>query len=137
MLNIVKQVYAESLGGITGVGQFQNITDPSAQGGSFISALVTTITITGSLSFVIYFTIGAIKWITAGGDKGKVAEAQSQMTQGAIGLIALVASYFVIGIVGAVLGLDILNPFKALFTAPGGSLNNTIGAPSGTNIFNP
>jgi len=37
------------------------------------------------------------------------------MTQATIGLIAIVASYFIIGIVGAVLGLDILRPFKTLF----------------------
>lgn len=102
------------LGNITGVGQFQNISDPKVATGKLISSLVTTMTVVGGLAFVVYFFIGALKWITAGGDKGKVAEAQSQMTQGAIGLIALVASYFVVGIVGNVLGLDIFNPITTL-----------------------
>ena len=140
---IISKVYAESLGNITGTGKYQNIgASPSTALGQFISSMITTLTIVGSLSFVIYFFIGSLKWITAGGDKGKVGEAQSQMTQGAIGLIALVASYFVIGIVGAVLGLDILNPFSALFSNLGGggtggpTLNNLNGGGSG-NIFNP
>ena len=112
-----KPVYATdvSLGGdITGVGLFQTITrsGPDTLLGKFLSSVITTLTIVGSLTFVIYFFIGTLKWITAGGDKGKVGEAQSQMTQGAIGLIAMVAAYFIIGIVGAVLGLDLLNPFK-------------------------
>ena len=110
---------AESLGGpIEGVGNFQTAAssvNPCSAFGGLISALITTITVFGGIAFVIYFFIGALKWITAGGDKGKVAEAQTGMTQGAVGLIALVSSYFVIGIVGAVLGLDILRPFNTLF----------------------
>lgn len=127
MINLVKPVHAADIElgkGITGVGPFQELfgsEGPRAELGEFISNMVTTITVVGSLAFVIYFFIGSLKWITAGGDKGKVAEAQSQMTQSAIGLIAIVASFFIIGIVGAVLGLDILNPFKTLFDGAGGS----------------
>lgn len=114
-MNLVNKINAESLGSITGTGTYQNIGgSPKEALGSFLTSIITTITVAGSLAFVIYFTIGAIKWITAGGDKGKVAEAQSQMTQGAIGLIALVASYFIIGIVGAVLGVNILNPWQII-----------------------
>ncbi len=125
-MNIITQVLAAGdikLGnGITGVGPFQAVMAGDVVQtnlGKFISSLVTTITVIGSLAFVVYFTVAGLKWITAGGDKGKVAEAQTQMTQAAIGLIAMVASYFIIGIVGAVLGIDILNPFKTLFGGVG------------------
>lgn len=104
--------------GITGTGPFQTVLDQGAtqtQLGTLLSNLITTITVVGSLAFVVYFTIGGLKWITAGGDKAKVSEAQTQMTQAAIGLIVIVVSFFIIGIVGAVLGIDILNPFKTLF----------------------
>lgn len=118
---IVKPVYAgpgtsgsTSLGSITGVGQFQSGTSDTSIVGKLLSSLITTVTVIGGLAFVVYFFIGALKWITAGGDKGKVAEAQAGMTQGAIGLIAIVASYFVVGIVGNVLGLDIFNPITTL-----------------------
>jgi len=119
MLTFIKQVIAaEPLGtGLVGTGPFQDVTTETAvrdQTGFFLSALVGTITVVGGLAFVIYFFLGALKWITAGGDKGKTADAQSSMTQAAIGLIALVASYFVVGIVGGVLGLDILNPLSTL-----------------------
>lgn len=113
-MSIIPQVYAQSLGNISGVGKFQTGSNVQDQTGTFISTLISTITIFGSLAFVIYFFIGSIKWITAGGDKTKVGEAQNQMTQGAIGLIAIVASYFIVGIVGNVLGLDILNPINTL-----------------------
>lgn len=114
MIKLIKEVSAAGLGQITGTGSFQNFSEPGKATGTFFSSIITTLTVVGSLAFVIFFTIGAIKWITAGGDKNKVAEAQSQMTQGAIGLIALVASYFVVGIVGGVLGLDIFNPWETI-----------------------
>lgn len=120
MFKIISTVHAGSninLGGeITGTGQYQTGVSGSVQSslGLFLSNMITTITVVGSLAFVVYFTVAGLKWIVAGGDKAKVAEAQTQMTQAAIGLIAIVASYFIIGIVGAVLGLDILNPFASL-----------------------
>ena len=112
---IPKTIHAApvNLGGITGSGAFQTAA-PENMLGKFISSMITTLTIVGSLAFVIYFTLGALKWITSGGDKTKVGEAQSEMTQGAIGLIAMVTSYFLIGIVGKVLGLNILNPLQEI-----------------------
>lgn len=121
MLKFIPTIHAADIplgSGITGTGPFQTVLDRGAtqtQLGTLLSNLITTITVVGSLAFVVYFTIGGLKWITAGGDKAKVAEAQTQMTQAAIGLIVIVVSFFIIGIVGAVLGIDILNPFKTLF----------------------
>ena len=122
-LNIfsIPQVYAESLGTpIIGTGKFQTAvtaSGPSKELGTFISSIITSITVFAGLAFVLYFTIGAMKWIIAGGDKTKVSESKEQMTQATIGLIAVVVSFFIIGIVGSVLGLDVLNPFKTLFSS--------------------
>lgn len=101
---------------VGGVGPFQTAISGGVQSGmgTLLSNLITTMTVVGGLAFVVYFTLGGLEWITAGGDKTKVSSAQTQMTQAAIGLIAIVASYFIIGIVGAVLGFDILNPFSSL-----------------------
>jgi hypothetical protein len=121
--SLIKSVHAADIdvGGIKGIGPFgfENDTVSKAstqtQLSSILSAVVTTLTVVGGLAFVIFFTLGGLKWLTAGGDKAKVAEAQAQMTQGVIGLVAIVAGLFVTGIVGGVLGIDILNPFKTLF----------------------
>lgn len=110
---------AESLGTpIVGAGKFQDAavsTNPCSPFGSFLSSIVTSITVFAGLAFVLYFTLGALKWITAGGDKTQVTASKESMTQATIGLIAVVVSFFVIGIVGAVLGLNIFNPFNTLF----------------------
>lgn len=81
--------------------------------------LLTTITVVAGLAFTLYFMLGGLKWITSSGDKSKAEEAKTELTQGAIGLIVVTISYFIAGIVGGVIGLDILNPLKTLF-GPGG-----------------
>lgn len=103
------------LGPIEGVGQFQKGgADAFRQLGPFISTIITAITVVAGLAFVLYFMLGGLKWITSSGDKGKAEEAKSELTQGAIGLIVVLVSYFIAGIIGGVLGFDILSPLKTL-----------------------
>jgi len=68
------------------------------------------LTVVAGLAFLIYFILGAITWITSGGDSGNVEKAKKQMTNAAIGLIAVVATYAITWIVGQVLGISILKP---------------------------
>ncbi len=101
---------------ISGVGKYQQ--NAQIQTGSLLteilSSLITTLTVVGSLAFAIYFIIGGLKWITAGGDKNKTEEAKTQMTQASIGLIVVVISFFIIGIISNILGLNILDPATVL-----------------------
>ncbi len=78
--------------------------------GKFLSTLIGFLTTLAGLMFLIYFILAALSWITAGGEKGKIETARGQMTNAAIGLVVVIAAYAIIGIVGGVLGLDILNP---------------------------
>lgn len=109
------------LGQIKGSGKFLpteagNIAGGvgSGTGGSQIERILTMavgfLTVVGGLTFLIFFLIGGITWITAAGDTKKVEDAKKYMTNGAIGIIIIVAAYAVIWIVGEVLGLKILNP---------------------------
>lgn len=82
--------------------------------GKFFSTLIGFLTGLAGLMFMLYFILAALSWITAGGEKGKIESAKSQMTNAAIGLIIVVATYAIVGVVGGVLGLDILNPGKTL-----------------------
>lgn len=128
--HLIKSAHAADIdvGGIEGVGPFgfednaltslSSRSVVSQQFSSILSMVITSLTVVGGLAFVVFFSLGGLKWLTAGGDKAKVQEAQQQMTQGVIGLVAIVAGLFVVGIVGNVLGIDILNPFKTLFGGP-------------------
>jgi len=68
------------------------------------------VTVVAGLSFILYFLLGGLNWITAGGDKGKIEKAKGMMTNGAIGMIVIAVSYAITYIVGKALGIDILNP---------------------------
>jgi len=112
-----------SLGPITGVGKFQptgDFSDAPTQIESMFTMVFGFLTIVAGLTFLIYFLIGALNWVTGGGDEKKVDTAKSYMTNGAIGLIIVIAAYSIVFIVGKVLGLNILDV--------AGSLNKITGA---------
>lgn len=121
---LIKKVYAAGevqLGNVVGVGDFQNTiknAKPETQLETFITTVVTAITVTAGMAFVIYFIVGGFKWITSSGDKSKAEEAKTELTQAAIGLIVVAVSIFIAGIVGGVVGINLLNPLKILFPTP-------------------
>lgn len=83
---------------------------------TFLSIFLGFFTIVGGLMFLLYFVFAALAWLSAGGEKGKVESAKTQMTNAALGLVVIVMAQFIIGIVSSVLGLNILNPVIALGT---------------------
>ena len=100
---------------LEGLGRFQ-VTPQGASVAPYsdnleliLSTVIGFLTMFAGLYFIVTFIVGGLGWATAGGDTNKVEEAKKRMTNGAIGLIIVVASYSVIYIVGSVLGLDILN----------------------------
>lgn len=104
---------SEPLGPIEGVSNsFQdvNINNYQLRLTTLISSVYGFLTIVAGLAFILWFVLGAIDWIMSGGDKAKVEGARNKMTSAAIGLIIVVASYAIVGIVGQVVGFDILNP---------------------------
>ena len=105
--------YAQvELGTIKGTGGFQ--TGDYKLLSQFISTIIGVITVVAGLAFLLYFAIGGLKWITSSGEKAKAEEAKTELTQAAVGLIVVAVSYFIAGIVGGVVGIDIFNPLKVL-----------------------
>jgi len=98
---------------ITTPGGYQPGTDIGGSTSAIeklISNTLVVLTAVAGIAFILYFLLGGLNWITAGGDKGKVDKAKGMMTGGAIGLIIIVLSYSITWIVGAALGLNILEP---------------------------
>lgn len=79
-----------------------------------ISNSLVVLTIISSVAFTLFFLLGGLNWITAGGDKGKIEKAKGMMTNGAIGIIVIAVSYAVVWIVGKALGIDVLEPGKLI-----------------------
>lgn len=117
-MQLIKPVYADTLdlGQIQGTGKYQtgSATSLIPQLDVFLSNIITALTLISAIAFLLFFMVGALSWITAGGDKNKVDSAQKTMTNAAIGMIAVVVSYFIAAIIGSVLGVDILNPVKGI-----------------------
>lgn len=67
-------------------------------------------TLVAVIYFLFVLAIAAFNWMSAAGDEGKVQKARDSMTNGLIGLVILVAVYSIAGVVGTMLGIDILNP---------------------------
>lgn len=75
-----------------------------------ISNMIGIFTIVAGLAFLVYFFLGAFNWVTSAGDKGKLEKARGYMVDGAIGMVIVVASYSAIGLIGSVIGFDLLSP---------------------------
>src|SRR5688572_15356673 len=91
----------------SGVNAFSNLE-------ILVSNIIGLLTVLGGLFFVFFFVLAAFQWITAGGDSGKIEKARGQMTQGILGLVVLVASYGIIGLIGSIVGIRLLSPAQTL-----------------------
>jgi hypothetical protein len=73
----------------------------------FISIWKSVISL-GGLIVIIMFLWGAIDWILAGGDSGKVQKARDKMTQAAIGLIVLSATTAIFMLLQKFIGIEVI-----------------------------
>ena len=85
--------------------QFNNLThiDPSG----LIRIVLAAVLIIAALAFFFMLILGGIKWITSGGDKGRVESARSQITAALIGLVIVFAAWAILGIVENFFGVNL------------------------------
>ncbi len=79
-----------------------------------ISSILGTITVLGALFFIVYFFIAAFSWITGADDASKVEKARTRMIQSVLGLVVLVVSYSLLGVISSIVGIDFLNIAKTI-----------------------
>lgn len=73
-----------------------------------LGTFIRTMVIIAGLGFILYFVLGAIEWITSGGDKGKVEEAKNRIASAGTGLAIMLALYAVAAFLKGVLKIDLL-----------------------------
>ena len=71
--------------------------------------------IIGGLAVLLNFVVGAINWITAGGDASKITKARQQIINAVIGMVILAFSFIIIGNVMRLFGVEVL---KFTFPTP-------------------
>lgn len=57
---------------------------------------------------LIYLVIGALNWITSGGDKTKLEAARKKITWAIIGLIIALLAFFIVSLLGYIFKVDLL-----------------------------
>lgn len=108
---MINKIYAISINfdPITGIGGFQTGGDPGTTLERFFTVLLGFFTTVGGLAFLIYFILGAFSYLTSSGDREKIVKAQRYITNAIIGLLLLILAWAITGIIGIMLGFDILN----------------------------
>lgn len=81
----------------------KNITPNSFISGAINIALTLTIIV-----FFFIFLVGGYRWITSSGDDKKLTLARNQITNGLIGLLIILSSWVIMGILGSVFDINIL-----------------------------
>lgn len=95
----------------------QGITNPiipnSGEGkglpffGTFVPRLITLGLIVGALVFFFVLLVGAIQWMTSGGDKAAVEAARGRIANAVIGIVILFALFVILSVVGDFFGLSL------------------------------
>lgn len=81
---------------------------------NFLSNIIGLLTILGAIFFIVNFFSGALSWITAGDDSGKVEKARTKIMHGVLGLVIIVLAYSIIGLIGQIIGIDLINLGEAI-----------------------
>lgn len=79
-----------------------------------ISSLIGFLTMIAGLWFLIQIIVAGYQWIAASGDGKQVQAAREKITNSLIGLIIVVIAWIIVGLIGELLGLNILNPGDAI-----------------------
>lgn len=120
---MMKNLLAQAHKVDTPISGFGNYEPPAGETGPagaasavelIISNVLVVLTIVAGIAFTLYFLIGALNWVTAGGKQDKVDKAKMYMTNGAVGLIIVAVSYSIAFIISKVLGIDILEPAEMI-----------------------
>jgi hypothetical protein len=74
-----------------------------------IPMLVTLTLIIGTVIFVFMLLMGAVAWITSGGDKAQVESSRSRITHALVGIVILFGVFAIVKVVEGLFGLSILS----------------------------
>jgi hypothetical protein len=75
---------------------------------TLISNVLGLLTILAGLYFFFQIILAGYNWISAGGDKQAVQNAQKKVSNAVLGLIIIVLAYVITGVLSRFLGLNIL-----------------------------
>jgi len=75
--------------------------------GKMISAIASLFLVIATIGTLLYFALGGLQWVTAGGDKTQLENARNKITNAIIGLIIVAAAWAVWVLTGNFLGINV------------------------------
>ncbi|GAG00420.1 unnamed protein product [marine sediment metagenome] len=107
---------------------------------NIISSLLSVALVVGAIALLLFLVWGALEWITAGGDSGKIEKARTRITQSIVGILVLSSVIAIFMIVQNILGVSLIN-FSGRSGGSGsgggsGSLNTNCPCGGGTGYAN-
>lgn len=115
-LDLIAQV-PHSLGTLEGpgtIGEFGFAVQGLSSFETILSWVIGIMTVLAGIYFIFILITGAYTWMSAGGDKNKLQEAQQRILNAIIGLVIVVAAYAIISLISYVTDLNILQPGELL-----------------------
>lgn len=94
MITLIAQLSNPAVQGIPEYTGNSGVTGAAILG-QYLGIAISTAISLGALALLVYFTIGAINWITAGGDSGKISDARNKIINAFVGFALL---FFMIAI---------------------------------------
>lgn len=112
MISLLAQK-ATPLGEIRGIGPLglegRAVTEGQGIFVNAISLIVGFLTAVAIIWFIFQFILGAIGWISAGGDTKALDAAKGKITNAIGGIVIVIIAMVIISAIGAILGIDFLN----------------------------
>lgn len=123
-INIGKEAEAQNIPGVEHAG--------SADGGFgvWLGQILKIILVIAVLLVFVNLIMGAIEWITSGGDSGKLQKARDRILQSIIGLVVLTLSLTIMLAIQGFLGIDVLRVDSPSTTPPPASAPTSTPAPA-------
>lgn len=84
--------------------------------GALLNNVINAITVGAGVLLFLYLVYGGFKYMSAGGDEKAVDAAKKILTNAVIGLVIVVCAYFIVAIVGTILGFSDI--FELEFVGP-------------------
>lgn len=77
--------------------------------GRLLPSLVGVLFVVGVVVFFFMFLVGAIQWVSSGGDKGSLESARGRLTSALIGLVILFSFFAIAKLIESFFQINILN----------------------------
>lgn len=96
-------------------GNFNNLCNLKVNNaGGIVGTIIQTLLIIAILMSLFFILYGGIRWISSGGDKGKIDQARGTLVAAIVGLIISLLAFFILNIIlGVFTGHGLMN-----FTIP-------------------